>query len=67
MTTVQTDKAPKYERLVAEKADRLADLMKRKPGQKQYKQSLEAFLEADAKAQKALIKRVERSFAPDSD
>jgi hypothetical protein len=66
---VQSETGSKYERLLAEKADRLADLFTRKPGQKQYKASLKAFLEADAKAQKALFKWVElraepRSFEP---
>jgi hypothetical protein len=58
-----------YRRLVEEKAEMLEDLRKRKPGQKNYKRSLKAFLEADAKTQKALIERIEREprhFAADS-
>lgn len=44
--------------LKADKADKLKQLMKRKPGQKGYKRSLKAFLEADAKFEKHLIKRL---------
>ena len=44
-----------YEQLLADKAERLEELLKRKPGQKHYKRSLKAFLDADAKAQKALL------------
>lgn len=62
----QSETTPKYERLLAEKADRLADLLKRKPGQKQYRASLKAFLEADAKAEKALVRQVERQSEPRS-
>ena len=62
----QSETTPKYERLLAEKTDRLADLLKRKPRQKQYRASLKAFLEADAKAQKALFKRMERRAEPRS-
>ena len=50
--------SPEYEELLAVKASRLEDLLKRKPGQKHYKRSLKAFLDADAKAQKALLQRV---------
>ena len=64
MTYVQSEAGQKYERLLVEKADRLADLMKRRPGQKQYKASLKAFLEADAKAQKAVLKRIELNAEP---
>lgn len=49
-----------YRRLVQKKAERLEDLRKRKPGQKNYKRSLKAFLEADAKTQKALMQQIER-------
>jgi hypothetical protein len=48
-----------HRRLLAEKAERLADLQARKPGQKGYKRSLRAFLEADAAAQQALLDRIE--------
>jgi hypothetical protein len=50
---------PNYETLLAEKAEKLQDLMQRKPGQTHYKRSLSAFLDADAKAQKALLARLE--------
>lgn len=50
--------APEYRRLLEDKAEKLTDLMKRSPGQKHYKRSLTAFLEADAKAQKALMKHI---------
>ena len=66
MRTSETISDSKYRRLLAEKSDRLADLMKRKPGQKHYKQSLKAFLEADAKAQAALINRIELRAEPRS-
>lgn len=49
-----------YRRLIEEKAEKLEDLRKRKPGQKNYKQSLKAFLEADARTQKALLAHIER-------
>ena len=51
--------SPEYQQLLAAKASQLEDLLKRKPGQKHYKRSLKAFLEADAKAQKALLLRLE--------
>lgn len=51
---------PEYRRLMAEKAESLEDLRKRKPGQKHYRRSLKAFLEADAKTQKALLEQIER-------
>jgi hypothetical protein len=47
-----------YERLLADKTEKLEELLKRKPGQKHYKQSLKAFLDADAKAQKALLRQL---------
>jgi hypothetical protein len=50
----------KYEQLLADKAEKLQELLKRKPGQKHYKRSLKAFLDADAKAQKALLRRLQR-------
>jgi hypothetical protein len=49
-----------YRRLIAEKAEKLEDLRKRKPGQKHYRRSLREFLEADAKTQKALLQQIER-------
>jgi hypothetical protein len=55
-----------YERLLVEKAERLTDLQNRKPGQKHYKRSLKAFLDADARLQKALLEKIEqepRTFA----
>jgi hypothetical protein len=48
-----------YPRLLAEKAERLADLRGRSPGQKGYKHSLQAYLDADAAAQEILIDRIE--------
>ena len=51
---------PEYRRLVAEKAEMLEELRKRKPGQKNYRRSLKAFLDADAKTQKALLEQIER-------
>jgi hypothetical protein len=44
-------------RLLADKAGKLEELKRRKPGQKGYKRTLKAFLEADAAAQKALLAR----------
>jgi hypothetical protein len=61
--TAETSSDPKYLRLLAEKAEKLEDLRKRHPGGKHYKRSLRAFLEADAKAQKALLKVIERRVA----
>jgi hypothetical protein len=49
-----------YRRLIAEKAEKLEDLRKCKPGQKHYRRSLKEFLEADAKTQKALLQQIER-------
>ena len=51
-----------YERLLAEKAERLEELLKRKPGQKGYKRRLRAFLEADAQTQRLLLDHIERSL-----
>jgi hypothetical protein len=61
--TVETPD-PGCRRLLEDKAEKLEDLRKRKPGQKNYKRSLRAFLEADAKAQKALLARIGRLAAP---
>jgi hypothetical protein len=47
-----------YEQLLADKVEKLKELLKRKPGQKHYKQSLMAFLDADAKAEKALLRQL---------
>jgi hypothetical protein len=44
-------------RLLADKAEKLEELKRRKPGQKGYKRTLKAFLDADAAAQKALLAR----------
>jgi hypothetical protein len=55
---LESEKLPprlRYEQLLADKAEKLQELLKRKPGQKHYKRSLKAFLDADAKAQKALL------------
>jgi hypothetical protein len=54
---------PRYRRLLAEKADRLDDLMHGKPGQPQYRTMLRAFMDADAKAEKALVKMVDRKLS----
>jgi hypothetical protein len=48
-----------YEQLLAEKAEKLQELLKRKPGQKHYRRSLKAFLDVDAKAQKALLQQLQ--------
>jgi hypothetical protein len=42
-------------RLLADKAAKLEELKRRKPGQKGYKRTLKAFLDADAAAQKVLL------------
>jgi hypothetical protein len=39
-------------------AERLRELMKRRPGQSQYRRSLRAFLDADANLQTAILKRL---------
>jgi hypothetical protein len=44
-------------RLLADKAGKLEELRRRKPGQKGYMRTLKAFLDADAAAQKALLAR----------
>jgi hypothetical protein len=53
-----------FDELRAEKAAKLTQLMKRKPGQKGYKRSLKAYLEADAKLDKVLMKRLRRAEQP---
>jgi hypothetical protein len=50
-----------YQDLLGEKAQRLTDLLNRKPGQKGYKRSLRAFLEADAAAQRALLAQIDQA------
>jgi hypothetical protein len=50
--------SPRYIQLLAEKAEKLRDLEKRKPGQKGYRRSLHAFLDADAKAQELLLEHI---------
>lgn len=47
--------------LSADKASKLKALMKRKPGDKGYKRLLKAYLEADAKFEKVLMKRLRRA------
>jgi hypothetical protein len=56
----QTPSNVEYQRLLMEKAEKLADLRNRKPGQKHYKRSLKAFLDADAKAQTALLLQIQQ-------
>jgi hypothetical protein len=51
-----------YGELLADKAGKLEELRQRKPGQKGYKRSLRAFLEADAAVQSALLAHIERSI-----
>lgn len=48
-----------YEQLLAEKAGKLEELRRRKPGQKHYKRSLRAYLDADAAVQSALLSRID--------
>jgi hypothetical protein len=45
--------------LLADKAEKLEELQRRKPGQKGYKRSLRAFLEADAAVQSALLAHID--------
>jgi hypothetical protein len=52
---------PRGARPCYDKADKLQELLQRKPGQKHYKRSLMAFLDADAKAQKALLHQLQAS------
>ena len=59
----EKNSAPEYAKLVVEKAARLDDLLKQKPGHKNYKRSLNAFLEVDAKVQQILLRQVERASA----
>jgi hypothetical protein len=44
-------------RLLADKAEKLEALKRRKPGQKGYRRTLKAFLDADAAVQKVLLAR----------
>lgn len=44
--------------LRADKAQKLKQLMRRKPGQRGYKRSLRAYLEADATYEKTLMNRL---------
>ena len=39
-------------------AERLSELLKRRPGQSQYRRSLRAFLDADANLQNAILARL---------
>jgi hypothetical protein len=53
------DASDEFKHLLDEKAERLSELQKRKPGQKHYKRALKAFLEMDAEVQRVLLSRVE--------
>jgi hypothetical protein len=57
------DTDPKYVALLADKAAKLEELQKRRPGQKGYRRSLAEFLEADAKSQKELLKWISKQMA----
>ena len=54
--------ADPFKSLHRAKATRLKELMKRKPGQKGYKQALKAYLDADGALQKAIIKQLQLRF-----
>jgi len=56
---------PEYRSFLADKAEKLADLMKLKPGQAGYVESLKAYLEANAAAERALLRRLDRRIDPD--
>ncbi len=45
-------------RLQLAQAERLRELLKRRPGQSQYRRSLRAFLDADANLQNAILARL---------
>jgi hypothetical protein len=47
-----------FKRLEGAKADRLKQLLKRKPGHKGYRSALRAYLEADAELQRAIIEQL---------
>ena len=49
---------PEYVGLLADKAKKLEDLQKCKCSQKGYKKALREFLDADAKAEEALLKHI---------
>ena len=59
---VSAKPADPFKSLQRTKAARLRELMKRKPGQKGYKQALRAYLDADGELQKAIIKRLHVQF-----
>lgn len=52
--------APEYKSFLADKAEKLAKLMKLKPGQTGYAESLKAYLEANAAAEQAILRRLDR-------
>lgn len=47
-----------YEMLKSVKAERLQDLLKRKPSEKHYKRSLRSYLEADGAFERAVMDRL---------
>jgi hypothetical protein len=55
-----------YRELLANKAEKLEELRKRKPGQKGYKRRLRAFLDADAAVQDALLAHIDHLIGESS-
>jgi hypothetical protein len=47
----------RFQQLKSAKADRLRELMQRRPGEKHYKRALRDYLEADGQFVKLLVKR----------
>jgi hypothetical protein len=47
-------------RLERTQAERLGELLQRRPGQKRYRRSLRAFLDADAALQNAKLRRLDQ-------
>jgi len=56
-THAHSDTDARFQQLRSAKADRLKELMQRRPGEKHYKRALRDYLEADDQFVKLLVKR----------
>jgi hypothetical protein len=61
-TATSSDRGVRLTRLQHEKQARLKDLLKLKPGQKHYRRTLKAYLEADSELQRIIIDRLGLDF-----
>jgi hypothetical protein len=61
-TARSSDGAARLAQLQREKQVRLKELLKLKPGQKRYRKTLKAYLEADSELQRTIIDRLGLDF-----